>query len=463
MLRRTFLSSLAGIPLLGAPRRVVVAGAGLAGMAAAWELRRRGVEAVVVEASPRAGGRVRTLREPFAPGLYAEAGAVRVASHHARVRGYAKEFGLGFEPFLPAGKKPVYVLNGRRVVEHAGARVDWPVELKPEEQGRTLDEIYERAVLPALEKYAKADRRNWPPPGLREFDGMTQPEFWARLGVSEGARRLLALGYRLEEASALWGILEELDLMESRGFERIQGGNDRLPAAFARRLAGQIEYGTALRAVRQDAAGVEVTVERAGRRETMRGEALICALPLTTLRDVEFTPALGEARRRLIAEIPYMAVSRVYLQVRRRVWLEEGLSGAAMTDLPSHRFWPSAGGAGRGILHSYTWDREARELDAMAHGERVKRTLADAETAFPGVSREVEGTAFWSWQAQEWQRGGFAAFRPGQVTPALELLPRREGRVAFAGAHLWSSVSWMEGALATAQRAVGEVMAGVRD
>ena len=469
MLRRSFLGSLLGAPLAlraQAGRRVLIAGAGLAGLSAAWELARAGFDPLIIEASARAGGRVRTLREPFAQGLYAEAGAVRVASHHETVHHFIREFGLETEPFLPSGLGTVYLLDGHRIVERPGERPRWPLDLPPTEQNQTLDEIYEHKIHPFLAKFATADRNGpWPPPALRELDALTQPEFWARLGLSPGARRLLALGYRLDRASALWGLLEELDLLPSTGFVRILGGNDRLPAAFAQRLDGRILYGTPLRAVRQDASGVEITVERHGALETLRGAALLCTLPLPLLREVDFTPALAPERRDLIAQIPYMPVSRMYLQTRRRFWLDQNLSGAAIMDRPSQRFWPAAGvnPTQRGILHSYTWDREAHELDALPHDERVRRTLADAEAAFPGIRPHVEASAHWSWQHQPWQRGAFAQFLPGQVTRLHELLPQPEGRVFFAGAHLWSSVSWMEGALVSSKRAVRAMLAAVRD
>ena len=155
----------------------------------------------------------------------------------------------------------------------------------------------------------------------------------------------------------------------------------------------------------------------------------------------------------------------MYLQTRRRFWLDQNLSGAAIMDRPSQRFWPAAGTAPgqRGILHSYTWEREAQELDALPHDERVRRTLADAEAAFPGIRPHVEASAHWSWQHQPWQRGAFAQFLPGQVNRLHELLPQPEGRVFFAGAHLWSSVSWMEGALVSSKRAVRAMLAAVRD
>ena len=76
----------------GAPKKVLIIGAGLAGLSAAYELTQAGHEVTVLEARTRPGGRVHTLRDPFAEGLYADAGATRVPNHHHFTLRYARAF-----------------------------------------------------------------------------------------------------------------------------------------------------------------------------------------------------------------------------------------------------------------------------------------------------------------------------------------------------------------------------------
>lgn len=83
------------------PLRVVVVGAGMAGLAAAYELVRGGHYVTVLEARHRVGGRVLTLRAPFAPGHSAEAGAARIPPEHDLTLGYARHFGLELDRFYP--------------------------------------------------------------------------------------------------------------------------------------------------------------------------------------------------------------------------------------------------------------------------------------------------------------------------------------------------------------------------
>ena len=82
-------------------RRIIIVGAGLSGLVAAHELVNSGNQVTILEAQPRPGGRVYTLRDPFSDGLYAEAGALRIPQEHDLTRMYAAEFGLKLVPFQP--------------------------------------------------------------------------------------------------------------------------------------------------------------------------------------------------------------------------------------------------------------------------------------------------------------------------------------------------------------------------
>src|SRR3954462_3140680 len=113
-----------GLRKNGPPKRIVILGAGLAGLAAAEELTNAGHTVTVLEARNRPGGRVYTLREPFTDGVYAEAGAGRIPSTHALTLQYVKRFNLQLDPFWPEAGSNVFLWRGKRQLVPVGKDVN---------------------------------------------------------------------------------------------------------------------------------------------------------------------------------------------------------------------------------------------------------------------------------------------------------------------------------------------------
>src|SRR6266568_502956 len=91
-----------GLSHAASPKKVLVVGAGLAGLSAGYELSQAGHDVTILEARMRPGGRVQTLREPFSDGLYAEAGAARIPDNHELTLKYVRLFDVPLEPMYPS-------------------------------------------------------------------------------------------------------------------------------------------------------------------------------------------------------------------------------------------------------------------------------------------------------------------------------------------------------------------------
>ena len=102
------------------PKRVVICGAGLAGLVAGYELSQLGHSVTILEARMRPGGRAHTLREPFSDGLYAEAGAARIPDNHDLTLKYIKLFDVPLEPMYPSRGQAVRLDGGQRRVVGLG-------------------------------------------------------------------------------------------------------------------------------------------------------------------------------------------------------------------------------------------------------------------------------------------------------------------------------------------------------
>jgi monoamine oxidase len=451
----------------GPRKRVIVVGAGLAGLAAAYELTEAGHDVTVLEARNRAGGRVHTLRSPFADGLYAEAGAMFAG-------GLCVHYGelLGVEFFRPdqSDLAGLRILSGRRLVLRQDEPVDWPVELSPEEAEAGARGLWGLYVQPAIEGIGNPLEEGWPPEALREYDQMSYADFLRGQGASEGAVRLLTLGVvdlygdGVETVSALsflrqWSAPRPPQ-MQRPGGGLIKDGSDSLPRAFASRLSERIYYGSPVVRIEQDEQWVRAVFEQAGRHHTLEADYLICTIPFPVLRKVEVSPPFSEGKRRAIEQLQYSSITRMYLQCRRRYWEDEGLNGAALTDLPVPRVLvhPLGQRPTRGILEAHVGHGRARELAEMSPEARIGFALEQMERIHPGVRDHYEAGTSYSWVSDPWTLGGYSSLAPGQTFELAPHIALPEGRVHFAGEHTSVFTASMNGALESGQRAAAEIM-----
>ena len=449
------------------PKRVLVIGAGLAGLMAAYELTQAGHDVTILEARTRAGGRVYTLREPFSDGLYVDAGASQIPANHYLTLKYVRLFGLELDPAKPSDQASVRFIGGKRWTVKPEESFRWPFALTPAERKLGPEGLMEKYVLriPRHESQQLAVSPDWSPPELRQHDRVSFAEFLRRQGASPGAIQLLGFGYYdlwgegTEETSALMLLREIRHQLSHDQPYAIKGGNDRLPKSFATELARKIRYGAPVVRIEYDAHGVRAAIEQAGEQHMISGDYLICAIPFGVLKNVDISPPFSPEKGRVIEQLSYMSISRVYLQSRRRYWEEQGYSGDAAIDNPptiiadETRSQPGP----RGILNSFMAGEQARRVTAMHESERIHYAMGQIEKIYPGINEHFEGGISKCWDEDVWARGAAAWFKPGQMIDFLPHIGRPEGRVHFAGEHISPWPGWMQGALQSGLRVAREV------
>jgi monoamine oxidase len=453
------------LELKGTPKKVIVIGAGVAGLAAAYELKEAGHDVTVLEARARPGGRVQTMRDQFSDGLYAEAGAMNVYDTHDWTLKYIKLFGLTLDQSAPSTLASVVYMRGRRMVAKQGQPVEYPLDLTAEEKRMGRRGMWEKYVLSVVKDVGDYDAAGWPSAALLKYDRMTFTDFLRAQGASPDAAALLGLGALgafgdgAGTVSALVMLREIAHRSRTKQNYYIRGGTDLLPRAFAAKLSDRIRYGAPVVGVEQDSNGVRVAYLHAGARESLPADRVVCAVPFSVLRRIKVSPEFTPEKRRAVDEVPYTSVARTYLQTSTKFWLEEGLTGSATTDLSNMLVFDGAPGQSprRGIIEAYFAGPQARRLTALREGERVLSTLALMEKVHPRIRREFEVGATKCWDEDEWARGAYAWYRPGQMASLLPHVARPEGRIHFAGEHASSLFGWMQGAFESGNRAAREI------
>ena len=375
-LTRSALAVAGALITKGPAKKVLILGAGMAGLVAAYELSQLGHDVTVLEARTRPGGRVHTLRAPFSDGLFAEEGAARIPASHDLTLKYVKAFELPLEPFYPSR------LNAVRF--DRGSREEVPID------------------------------------GFTE--AMTQH-----------------YGGELGGAPERW--------------QKIKGGTDLLPAAFAKHLGNKIIYDAPVLRIEQDANAARVVFLKAGAPHTFTADSVLCTIPFSVLRDVEL-PALPDRKRDLIKRVRYDAVARVYVQAKNRFWEEKGLNGFAFTAGAIEIWQPTWNQPGpRGILMTYARPGEAERITNLKEKDRIETTLKQLDGIFTGLRENFERGATKCWLDDQWSRGAWAFVGFSDYLTAVG----PDGRIHFAGEHISAWPSWMQGALSSGLRAVKEI------
>jgi monoamine oxidase len=452
-----------GLKLAGPPQTVVVLGGGLAGLAAAYELKRAGHTVTILEARKSAGGRVRTLRT-FSDGLYAELGPVAFPQNHSFTWGYATDFNLPLNISAKPGLDSIAHLRGNRFRIRAGGQADVPFNLRPAERQAGFYALPSLYLGDYMREVGNPRRAGWPPESLREIDSLTLDQLLLDLGASSGAidiiesSQLGILGFGLDSFSALDGVVTEA--IASGGiFYEIAGGNDQLASAFKKRVKKQFKKQSIVLRIEQNEEGVRVTYDNKGEIKTITADRAVCALPFSILKNIEVSPPFPEDKQRAINELKLTPVTRTFLEFRQRQWERDGYDGFGYTDLSiQNTYSPTLTQTGqRGLLASYTGGQRALDLGAMSERDRQDMVLRRMGDLFNGLSNLYETGTSHVWHEDEWARGAFTYFEPTQMTGLLPIAQRVEGRIHFAGEHTSAWHGWMQGALESANRAADEI------
>ncbi len=448
----------------GRGARVVVVGAGMAGLVAATELLRAGHDPIVLEAQQRVGGRVLTLREPFAPGLWAEAGAMRIPRSHLLTMALVERYRLATLPFTMDNPEAYCYFGGRRA-RHRELGTD------PSALGF---EITDRERMPAAQLWAAelepfrtrlgdTDGGGWD--GIAtEYDQYAVREFLELRQWSEGAIEMFGLLFNQEalmNSSFLELLREELGDYYS-DLVYLDGGTDTLPRAFLPELSSRIRFGAKMVALEQDGDRVVVHCRNSAGRFSVEADHAVLTTPFPVLRHVEILQPFSRLKQRAIRQLHYDASAKVFLQFRRRFWEDDdGITGGgSVTDLAVRNvYYPDHGRpTGRGVmLASYTWGEDAQRWGSLSPEDRIVQAVEDVSRIHPQAADEFEVGASKMWHDDEFAGGAFALFDPGQQTLLYAAICAPDGRVHFAGEHASLAHAWIQGAIESGLRAAAEV------
>jgi monoamine oxidase len=464
-----------GLEKTNVPKKIIILGAGMAGLVSASLLKEAGHDVTVLEATDRVGGRIYTLRGDFKDGQYLEAGAMRIPHTHLLTMEYIKKFKLPTNEFINSTPNDIIFIKDKKVrkqtYEQNPSILNFP--LYPHEKGKTAAELLQFAIKPLTDLIDQDPRRYWPWI-IREFDKYST-DFYLRYNpfgrsLSTGAIEMIKTLLTLEglmELSFLELLREILILFTPDiKFYEITGGNDKLPNAFTDQLQDNIYYGQYVKKIVQHDNQVTVhAVHKILEPTEITGDLVIVTIPFSVFQFVDIEPrnSFSENKWKAIRETNYAGSTKTGVQFRNRFWEKQGLyGGQTITDLPiKYVQYPShnLGSDGPGvILGSYTWEDDAIPWDSLEEDNRLEYVLKNL-AAIHGeeVYSDFQGGVSHSWIRYPYSAGAFTMFKPGQITELVPHISTPEGRVHFAGEHTSTTHAWIQGAIESGIRVAKEV------
>jgi monoamine oxidase len=475
----------------GAGQRVIILGAGLAGLVAAYELDKLGYECVVLEAQARAGGRCWSVRRgdiieevghdpqvcQFDDGFFFNPGPSRIPYHHRGVLSYCKEFGIEMEVFTNFNRG-AFFYNSKitdaltdEAIENRAVQMDMrgytaellskalsqgalDTELTPEDQERMIEFMRSYGDLSPDLFYRGSPNRGYAvPPGAGlqageiatpyDLDLLLRTEFWRYFHTE-------------------WGYNEQMTMLTP------VEGMDRIAAGFVERIGHLIQYRAEVRGIFRNESGARIVYQSLDTNETHEIAApyCICTIPLPVLAYIpsDFPPALTNA----IINVSYGTGTRVAMQFSRRFWEEDhGLyGGISWTDMliQQMHYAPTNFMTDKGVfLTAYPFGSKAYELANFPPPERHERVLQDGERIHPAMRETYENGVSCAWHLIPYALGCYTAY--GEVARAnfYPVLNETDGVFYLAGEHMSYLIGWQEGAILSGIETVEKIHARVQE
>jgi monoamine oxidase len=439
------------------PKKVIVAGAGIAGLCCAYELMKMGHEVTVLEASGRHGGHVFTVKDGLSDGLYADGGAEHIIKPgYERYWEYTEEFNLTVLPY-PRRKDMLYVIDKKTYSDEmlADTSVLKNIGLNDREikfiQQSSFWELSTLFLQPYLGKF----KDEYQPFGVGYDDLDTVPvaDIYKKENASPGALRLLGG----KDTSALFKLWQAA-ILQFRGMPirslncfRLKEGNQQLPDAFAKRLGARVKLNCPIISIKNTPDHVTVTYQEFGKEVEVEADYLASCLPIPAFRKISVTPAFPPEKQYVVDNLRYDSYSHFIFQASSKFWIKDGFKSINMElDHPDIT-----------LVWQVADEVDTHRVVLLADGPggvSPQRALAAFRESYPGKGDTIEQALVKDWTKDQYSpncerlsfpMGTLKKFWPHVMTPV--------GRIHFAGAYADNLNKGQEAATRSANRVAKEI------
>jgi len=468
----------------GKGKHVIILGAGLAGLTAAYELNKLGYQCTIIEARNRAGGRCWSIRKgtthqetdiagqtaAFDEGQYFNAGPSRIPHHHEITLHYCRELNIPIQVYNNVNEATYYFSEGKGPLSNKKIRsreihndlrgytnellakaIDQQkidTALTTEDTRKILEYLRAEGGLNIDKLYKASDRRGYTEsPGAGDKPG--------KIADPHRLADIIASGLADPD---FYNVAEYTYELQMTMFQAI-GGMDKISQALEKQVP-RIRFNCEVTAIYNEEQGVKITYKDSKGEKIITGDLCICTLPLPVLSNIQHNFSSDVSRA--IDYVPYIATGKIGLQFKRRFWEEDEQIFGGITHTNNELtqiFYPSYDYLGKkGILLGYyNFNDKARHTGNLTHQQREQLALEKGSLIHPQYKAEFEKSFSVSWHKTPYSMGGWGLYSSATRQTLYKSLLQPDKQVYFAGEHTTYLNAWMAGAFESARRTVADV------
>jgi monoamine oxidase len=443
---------------------VLIVGAGIAGLTAAYYLVKAGIPVRIVEASKRTGGRILSQQNALGTLTTMELGGEFIDSGHTNIRQLAKELGLVEVDLLEVDQglaADVWFFNNRLIKVQELVTPFIPLAKQMDRDVQAIGKVNYKSTNPraiqldrlSISAYLKQYCSD---PLLREFIEVAYLNEFGLEVDRQSAINLLSLIGKQTDKIEIFG--------ESDQRYHISGGNQQITNKLAKILGNNIATNTALESIQTTANGrYRVSLRHDGVSKNALFDRVILAIPFSVLRKIDLGVQLPPVKQMAIKELGYGTNTKVMIGYSDRLWRGKYQSnGQSFSDLTTSETWETSRytPGKTGIITNFSGGKLGVQISGSKPPAIVKQLVRDFDRIYPGAAQFATGKAAISdWLDSPYTRGSYASYLVGQWTKFGGAEGERVGNLFFIGEHCSiDAQGYMEGGCATGVAAATEII-----
>ena len=443
---------------------IVIVGAGMAGLNAAYQFNKKGIKARIFEASSRAGGRMFTLKDQFGEGITTDIGGEFVDTTHSDILQLAKELNLSFYDLRQDKLIPKTYYFGGKLLGQAELRK----AISPYAKQIMKDVV----SLPPVIDHTTADV-------FRHLDEQSITQYMDRLGIKGWLYDFINVvltreyGTEAKDQSAVNFLIMFVPPLDSdKDYElfgqehevfKIKGGSQQLTDRLFESVKSQVTFNHRLTGIQQTESGrYELSFNQAINEKSVQADYVLLTIPFSILRNIAFPVPMAAEKRKCIDEIGYGNSCKFILGVNQKPWRKWQRQGYTFTDRPFGAGWDSSQmqSTDKGSFTVFGGGDFGDYMNGTPDAILKEKIIDSLDQIFPSESGVYTNKNLkWCWGPYPLSKGGYSAFTKGQWSTLSGWEGKPVGNIFFAGEHVSKEFQgYMNGAAETARVAVEKML-----